>query len=105
MASQTFQYAPFPMPGSTHIPQDYCFGLQLRVGRNLLRQILRPGFERHFLTGGRDVPVPSRSVAAHVRAVSGTDCEISDLREHQQTVGAVNISIRTESPCRRNGSC
>jgi hypothetical protein len=46
MPSQTFPFAPFPIPASTHIPQDYCFGSHLRVGRNLLRRILRSGFER-----------------------------------------------------------
>ena len=48
--------------------QDNCFVLQPRVGRIPLRGNVRPEFERQvFLTGGRHVPAPSRSVDAHVR--------------------------------------
>ena len=38
-------------------------------------------------------------------AISGTECETSHARDHQQIIGAVNIRIQTEASCRRNGSC
>jgi hypothetical protein len=82
MPSQTFPCSPFPMPGPTFILSVPLLFLRHCFGRIPLRGIVgvRAGFR------GR----------AHVGAISGTDCEISHAREHQQIVGAVNICFQTE---------